>query len=326
MTRARSTDAKLTRLRSLQNAPATPQVLRGFRLALVDSSNLVAAEAATIIGTGRFTDLTPDLVAAFDHFLEDPTKRDKLCRAKIALAETLNQLEYEGEEVFWRGARHFQHEPVWGGRQDTAAPLRVTCALALVRLHARGVLALLVDLLCDEEKAARAGAAQALAYSETEAAGLLLRLKARSGDEDPEVIAECFNGLVKLAPAEAIGFVAEFLDSAELAIQEAAALALGDSRRREAFEVLKGFAEKQVEARIQETVYMALSLLRLSEATDFLLAQVAAGSDAEARAALAALALHRYDERLGDRTAAAVRQSGRTALQAAYEKQFRIKD
>jgi hypothetical protein len=296
-----------------------------LRTALGDSSNLVASEAAKISGEGRFTDLMPDLVAAFDYFLENPVKKDKLCRAKIAIAEALNQMEYSEEDLFWRGARHVQPEPVWGGSQDTAAPLRVTSAFALVRLHAHGVMPFLVDLLNDSEKAARAGAVQALAYSETEAAGLLLRLKTRLGDQDPEVISECFDGLVKLSPSEGVSFVAEFLESADAAIQEAAVLALGNSRRREAFEILKHFAANLVDARIQETVFLAVSLLRLPEATDFLLAQVATGSAAEARAALAALALHRYDERVCERTAAAVAKSGQAALAATFEKSFQVK-
>src|SRR5262249_11165043 len=141
--------------------------------------------------------------------------------------------EYAEEDLFWRGARYVQLEPVWGGSQDTAANLRVACAFGLVRVHARGVITYLVDLLCDPEKPARAGAAQALAYSETEAAGLLLRFKARVGDSEPEVISECFGGLLKLAPEESVPFVAEFLTSPDSAVQEAAILALGDSRRRE---------------------------------------------------------------------------------------------
>src|SRR5207244_9099657 len=134
--------------------------------------------------------------------------RDKMCRAKAAIAEALNLLEYTGEDVFWRGARHVQPEPVWGGTQDTAAGLRVTCAFALVRNRAQGVMPFLVDLLADPEKPARVGAAQALAYAETEAAGLLLRLKARLGDKEPEVLSECFNGVLKLSPAGGVAFVA----------------------------------------------------------------------------------------------------------------------
>src|SRR5205085_988538 len=121
----------------------------------------------------------------------------------------------------------------------------------------------LVDLLSDPEKPARIGAAQALAYSETEAAGLLLRLKARLGDEEPEVISECFNGILKLTPEDGVPFVAEFLESANIAVQEAAILALGDSRRREALEVLKAFWNRNADGRLQDAILMALALLRL---------------------------------------------------------------
>src|SRR5207237_2381965 len=112
--------------------------------------------------------------------------------------EALNQLDFDDEAFFWRGARYVQLEPVWGRSVDTAAPLRVACALSLVRTRAHGVMPYLIELLCDEEKTARIGAAQALAYSETDAGYLLLLLKARLGDEEPEVISECFNGLIKL--------------------------------------------------------------------------------------------------------------------------------
>jgi hypothetical protein len=322
MAKARSVDAKLAKLRSLRGATPSLQVLQELRAALEDSSNLVAAEAAVLTGAARCTDLTAELLVAFERFLHEPVKSDKLCRAKIAIAEALNQLEFSEEEVFWRGARHVQLEPVWGGSQDTAAPLRVSCAFSLVRLHAAGVMPLLVDLLADEEKAARAGAAQALAYSETEAAALLLRLKARLGDPEPEVISECFSGLIKLTPEPAVAFVSEFLDSTDRAIQEAAVLALGDSRRREAFEELKAFWDRLADVRLQETVLMALALLRLPAATEFLLALVASEPQAIAGAALSALALHRYDARLRERTAAAVAQNGHAALLAHFEKRF----
>ena len=180
----------------------------------------------------------------------------------------------------------------------------------------------LVDLLTDTEKPARVGAAQALAYSETEAAGLLLRLKARLGDEEPEVISECFNGILKLTPEDGVSFVAEFLRSRDRAIQEAAVLALGDSRHREALDVLKTFWDRNTDGRLQETILMALALLRLSPAFDFLLELVAAGIQPAASGALAALALHRYDEKLREKVATATAASGREDLRAQFEKRF----
>src|SRR5438105_5117424 len=146
MPRGRSLNDKLARLRTLRKNAGALESVRELRAALADKSNLVVAEAAEIIGAGRVAELAPELVSAFDYFLVKPLQRDKMCRAKTALAEALNNLEYPGEDVFWRGARHVQPEPVWGGTQDTAAGLRVTCAFALVRNRARGVMAFLVAL------------------------------------------------------------------------------------------------------------------------------------------------------------------------------------
>lgn len=323
MAKGRSLADKLARLHSLRGKADTPDAVRELRAALGDASNLVAAEAAEIIGKAQLTELTPELAAAFDRFMEDPVKRDKLCKAKTALAETLNKFEYSDDALFWRGGRHVQLEPAWGGDKDTAAALRVTCAFALVRNRAQGVQKFLVDLLADSEKAARAGAAQALAYSESEAAGLVLRLKARLGDKEPEVISECFNGILKLHKDDGVAFVAEFLHDPAVAVQEAAILALGDSRRREALDVLKAFWEVNSQRRLDETILMALALLRLPAAFDFLLGLVAEGIMPRAGAALGALALHRYDERLRERAAAAVAASGQPELEAILQRRFR---
>jgi HEAT repeat protein len=322
MAKAKSTTAKLAALRSLRGGCAATKLVEELRSALADASNLVVAEAAEIAGANHLAELTPDLVAAYDRCFDKPLKSDRLCRAKLAIAEALNELDVLQEDVFWRGARHVQLEPVWGGSQDTAASLRVACAFALVRIHAHAVLPFLVDMLNDPEKAARVGAAQALAYSESEAAGLLLRLKARVGDPEAEVIAECFSGLVKLKAEEGVTFVAEFLQAQNSAIQEAALVALGESRRPQAFEVLKAFWQTHPDGRIEETVLFALALLRLPQATDFLLEIVANESEALAKMAVSALAVHRYDARLRERAAVAVAKNGLSTLQAHFEKRF----
>src|SRR5262249_21171606 len=158
-------------------------------------------------------------------------------------------------------------------------PVRVACAFSLVRSQALGVMPYLVDLLNDPEKPARIGAAQALAYSGTDAAALLLRLKARVGDQEPEIISEGLTGLIKLTPAVGVLFVAEFLAVPDLGIKEAAVLALGESRRPEAWETLKRFWETRIDSRLDETILMALALSRLSQATDFLLNLVAEDSE-----------------------------------------------
>jgi HEAT repeat protein len=316
-------EGKLARLRLLRHETEMPILARELGGFLKDASNFVVAEAATISGKARLTDLEPDLIAAFDRFLDDPVKRDKQCQAKIAIAEAMNELESSSESFFWKGARYIQMEPVWGGSQDTAAPVRVACAFGLVRTRARGVQAYLVDLLCDPEKPARIGAAQALTCTGIDAAYLLLRLKSRLGDKDPEILSECFNGIADLNPQEGIPFIAEFLDSPEAAFQEAAILALGDSRRIEAFEILQQFWTRPGNTGLQETVLMAFALLRLQPATDLLLSLIGNNSADVARAALSSLALHRYDERLKERVAAEVARCAKSDLQAHFEERFR---
>jgi len=322
MAKVRSADAKLARLRQLRTEPPSPQLAEELGRALRDSSNVVAAEAAEMAGEARLLDLVPILVEAFDRFLDDGERTDKLCRAKIAVVEALNKMDFTDEEFFLRAVRTVQPEPVWGGSRDTAVPVRVASAFGLVRVRHRGVLPLLIDMLAESDKAERAGAAQALAYDGTEAAGLLLRLKARLGDAEPEVLSECFSGILELMPEAGVAFVAEFLRGADEAVREAALLALGSSRRPAAFPVLKTFAETHSDT-LQEVALVALALLRLPPATEYLLSLVAGPSQPVALAALGALAVHRYDPSVRERTAAAVAQNGDRALRAQFEKRFR---
>jgi hypothetical protein len=187
------------------------------------------------------------------------------------------------------------------------------------------VLAVLVDMLAASDKAERVGAVQGLAYSGSESACLLLRLKCRLGDKDSEVISECLGGILELHPVEGIPFVAEFLEGQTEAIQEAALLALGGSRRPEAFGILKSFAERNL-GEIQEVAFVALALLRLPVATDLLLSRVIEPASAAARAAVAALSVHRYDERIRERTAAAVAKNGDPGMRTLFEKRFHSND
>lgn len=321
MAKERSSEAKLARVCALRGETPSPAVLQELRKALADASFLVVAEAAEL--AGKLPELAADLVSAFDRLLDQPAKSDPRCRAKIALIEALNKMEYTGEEVFLRGIRCVQLEGVWGGEVDTAGPVRVSSAFGLVRNRHRGVLVLLIDMLADADRGVRAGAAQALAYVGTEAAGLLLRLKARLGDKDTEVISECFTGLLQLTPETALDFVAEFLHSSQEAIQEAAILALGGSRRKEAFDALKKFWETHVSRSLQEATLLALALLRLPAANDLLLSLVMNEAPAQASAALNALVIHRYDARLRERIATAVSQTENQALQSQFDKKFK---
>jgi HEAT repeat protein len=319
MARARGVDAKLTRLRLVRNEPVTPALLAELRKGLADKSNLVAAAAAEVVGERGLTDLVPDLVAAFPRFLIDPVETDKLCRAKIEIAEALNRIEADAEDVYRAGLRHVQPEPCWGGSEDTAAPLRAAAAFALVRVNPRDLMVLLADLLADPEKVARAAAAKALGASGHLAAVPLLRLKARLGDPEAEVVVECLTALMSLAPGESLGLVGGFLHSATDAVAEGAALALGESRRPDALEMLTAHWPK---ARRDETfagvVLLAVAITRLPPAIDFLLEVLARDGEP---AALPALAIHRHNPVVRERVAAVVASKG-ADLKTAFAREF----
>src|SRR5262245_960794 len=303
MAKARGVEAKLIRLRTLRKEPGAPQAVEELRAALADSSNLVVAAAAEVIGEHKLTDLAADLTAAFDRLMENPSDSDKSCRGKFAIVQALDKINYDEPDVFLRGIRHVQMDPAWPKAEDVAASLRGQCAFALVRLGYRGVLLLLADLLADPEKAARAAAVQALGATGAVAAIPLLRYKVRVGDEDPPVISDCFTALIGLDPAECIPFVAEFLEEGDETVQEAAALALGESRRPAALEPLNRYCEATQSGPLQEIAYLSMGMLRLPAATEFLLNAIAQGEPNAAKAALAGLAIQRHNPDIRERAA-----------------------
>ena len=298
-------------------------MLAELRDALGDKSNFVVGAAAEIVGERMLADLAPELEAAFQRFMIDPGESDKLCRAKIAIVDALNRIEYDGEDVFRTGLRHVQKEPRWGGSDDTAAPLRGNAAFALVRLNPRDLVLLLVDLLADPEKVARSAAARGLGAL---AAIPLLRFKARTGDPEPEVVVECLTALMTAAPQESLPFVGQFLGSSIEEIAEGAALALAESRRPEALDALKGHWSRVRPGSLQNVLLLAIAITRLPAAMDFLLEVLAKDNQTAALAALAALAIHKHNPAVRERIAAVVAQRGVAGLRERFAKEFREKD
>jgi HEAT repeat protein len=314
-----SIDEKLSSIRRLRDVEPSSEVASELRSALRDKSNLVVAAAAAIAGDQKYVELSSDLEAAFERFLLDPQKSDKLCRAKLAIVQALERLEHERPAIFLRAAGHVQLEPVWGGHADTAAPLRAAAILALTRIDCQGLLPLLVDSLTDPQKEVRIAAAQALGAHGSDAATLLLRFKVRTGDSELEVITECLCGLLNCSPQESLPFVAQRLDSGDSDVREAAILALGRSRLPEAFELLKACWEKH-RIGLDDLICVAMAMLRLPMANEFLLELVARETGAPASAALSALLIHRYDPGLRKRVAEAVATSDSAILRETFER------
>jgi HEAT repeat protein len=317
-----SLDDKLAAIRELREQPSAPHHTAELRRFLGDRSNLVVATAAALVAARTIVELAADLEAAYDRFLKNPLKDDKLCRAKIAVVTALDKLEHQEPEIFRRAATVVQFEPVWGGQVDTGAPLRGAAIFALARIGSSADLPLLVDSLADPEKEVRIASAQALASFGTEAAGLLLRLKANIGDDDPEVLSECLCGLLTINPPENLPFVRQFLDANQPARCEAAVLALGRSRLPEAFESLKSCLQDCHSLELRAQILLSMATMRLPAAIDYLMELVSSDSDDVAIAAMSALKIHNYDPQLRDRLKSIVERKGSRTVQATIDRDF----
>lgn len=301
-------DPILAALARLDEIPLhTPEGRKQMAKALAAKSNLVVAKAARIVGDAQWTELTTDLAAAFERFLNRGAEIDKGCAATKAIARALFHMDYDEPDLYLKGMRHVQMEPSWGGSIDTAAELRATCAMGLANTRHRDKLKALVDLLADREWQARAGAVRALAAAGSEAAVLLLRLKALTGDREAEVLADCFSALLQLEGGDAVSFVTAFADSPNDEVREAAILALGASRRDDAVEWMKQRFGETVDPQTRKCLLLSLATARTEPAIDFLIDVIREGSAHASQLAVSAMEVNRGDASLQQRVEEALR-------------------
>jgi hypothetical protein len=309
---ARGMEGRLAAVRALHGQPVTPEVQAQLAQGLADRSNLVVAAAAELVAEAELPALVPALVAAFDRLMIDPVNSDKTCRGKIAIARALVVLDSDSARVFSTGLRHMQLEAAWGPPVDTAPELRAQCALGLVRSRHPDAAVLVAERLADPAHVTRAAVAQILVELQPATALPLLHYKVAIGDDEPQVIAACFASLLELEPEAAVPLAARYLDEHPGELAEAVALALGESRRREAFEVLRDWGDRVIDER--RVAFVALAMLRDDRAFDHLVEVVASGTAVSADLALAALAHFRHDQALCDRALAAARTRKDPAL------------
>ncbi len=285
----------LSGLRGSSAAAAAP----ALRKALADRVNLVAAKAAKIATELPAPEVVPELLRAFDRLFEDPVKRDPQCWGKNAIARALKDLGHRESGAFLRGAAHVQMEPVWGGQEDTAGPLRGICLLALPAcpdMAREQVLRHMIDALTEPSPTVRADAARALAEMQGDDCALLLRLKARAGDVEAAVTGQVLEALLGLERRAALPFVRQFLAAGDQVAEEAA-LALGGSRQSDAVDVLLESWPDARGAEYRQALLRALSISRHDRAIEFLKGLVADGRPQDAADARAALEL--FPEKAG---------------------------
>ena len=285
----RAFEDQIAALDALRQQPEAAR-LDSLRKALTHRNNFITAKAADLIREFGLQELTPDLLKAFDRFFAHGEKSDPQCWAKNAISRALAVFELQDADVFLRGMRHIQMEPVWGGRSDTAGTLRATCALALVQcrsLTEMNLLAHLIDLVVDKDKAVRTEVIRAIEQVGSPSASLLLRQRAMLGNDEPEVLGACFGGVLRVEGTRAIPWVGRFLASADDSAGEAA-LAIAGTRSPEAFAALRTALADASDPWFRSVLLSAIALTRDEAAIDFLL-DLVKNESLDAETAIAAL-------------------------------------
>jgi len=265
-------EAQIALLDALRDAPKEARI-DPLRKALAHKNNFIAAKAADLTREFNLQELVPDVLEAFDRFLENPEKSDPQCWAKNAISRALAALEFQEPDIFLRGMRHIQLEAVWGGRSDTAGTLRATCALALVQcrnLSNDDLLKHLLDLFADKDKTVRAEVARAIEQVGSSSASLLLRTRAVMGNDEPEVLGACYGGILRLEGISAIPWISRFLAAGDDAAGEAA-LAIAGTHSPQAFDALQRSLADTHDAWFRSVLLSAIALTRQDGALEFLL-------------------------------------------------------
>jgi hypothetical protein len=293
--------------------------------ALNDRHCLIVKEAAELCEERLIYDLEADLLEAYRRFLKKPVKNDPNCTAKEAIARTLVALDSQDVDFFIAGLGYHQHEPVWGGTEDTATDVRVSCAMGLANTSYPRALIELVALLYDHNSHARKGAVRAIAYTQPLAAEAVLRSKAMAGDAEPEVIGETLSALLQVSPSESQEFVASFLEPhRDPMLRQSVALAIGESRLDEALDILRScWNDKPLKEEQDNCLLLGAILNRSEKAFAWLLDVVVEGDPSSARFVVEELAIYRTDKSLRMKMEAALAQRCDDALTALFYKIWR---
>jgi len=296
------------------------------RKALGHANNYLVAKAAQIVMDHRLTTVLPEVLTAFERFFEDAVKSDPQCWAKNALVKALVKLECQNPDIYLRGLRHTQEEPVWGGQSDTAGTLRSACAHALVTCHGLSnaqLLDYLLDPLVDREKTVRMEAARAIGHVGGLSAALILKLRVLVRKEDPEVLGACFSALLSMDHPDksgTIALVADFLDDAEESAAEAA-FALAETHEQAALELLINRRRKGADTWFASVLDHAIVLTRLPEGMDFLL-DVIERDPRQAASALEAISRVHNSPEVRSRVAASVAKAESERVHSLFRQYF----
>lgn len=273
----------------------TPEGRRQLERSLGSERQRVVARAATLVRERHVDGLESQLVQAFERFLVDGAKTDTGCLAKVEHVEALDVLESSDAEFFLKATRVVQPEPAWKTAADTAGGVRARALYALARLGSPDLILLAGEAFSDSQHTVRLAAAEALAhYGVRHGAGVLL-LALAEPDEDPLVTLASMSALLSLAPEVGLPRLTAMLRGEDAEQRELAALALGQSNRADALEVLINALAAAGISRNREPLFKALGIHRSDGAITTLLEALGSENQTDAQTALEALATRRFE-------------------------------
>ena len=321
-TRAANIDDKIDALKRIRQG-ASPELTKLILDAsLKDTNWLIVSEACATIVQLSLRDFNQLLLEIWPRFIENAVKRDPGCRAKEAALKALDYAELLDPDPFLTAIRYKQFEPVLGGKVDTAGALRVRSLQALLRMsHSKAAL-FAGELMADSDAQVRAGAAQAIGFYANTSSSALLTYKLREGDDDPAVLLECALALLSTDAEFGLGILVPNLSGKNALNRETAALALGQCRDTRATQALLEWTEGIAIDEDHNLAIRALGLSRDESARRYLFGLVESGAMVRARAAVEALAVHRYDRQLTQLVRNTALRRGNADLREFVERVF----
>jgi HEAT repeat protein len=117
-------------------------------------------------------------------------------------------------------------------------------------------------------------------------------------------------------------FVAQFADAEDLAIGEAAIVAIGTSRHSMAFDLLKEKWERSGGSPVRKTLLLAMALTRSEAAIAFLISLLESSNAPTARDSITALAIFRENEKIRHSIEDVISRRGDKNLIEALRREF----
>lgn len=296
------------RLDAVHADPTSTEADQLIRQALTHKHWMAVERAARIVGQHSLARYTPELIAIWNRFNDPGAKLDPGCRAKESALVALDSLEWFDPDPFLLAIRYVQMEPGFGGAIDTAGGVRQRALFALLRQHHSQALLYAGELLTDPLLEVRMGAADALYQYAAHTGTALLSARLHQGD-DPRVLLTCATALVEYEQDYALPLLERWLKDSRDDRRETAALALGQCKLEQAGDLLVRWSRSAEHSLDRELMLRALALHRGTQARTYLLEWIATADPVEARAAVSALAEHRYDAQLCERVQTAARNN-----------------